>query len=210
MLWSRSLTNLLFFSFSVLFMIILSEWTAGERLPPLVSACILLAGCLGLTGEGVARSLGTAGGGTTSTTCPARSRLTPRGSGREEGRGTVMVLGLGLSGITSLHQAHHLCLCLAVTDQRRSLSRITLRPRVLAGCIFPWHSAVQIFVLKSNIFTRNFFQIFNLILTEVKLGNPVSTVPEGSPLPIFSCSVVTVWYNSSDDSTNLVGTLSSN
>ena len=100
MLWSRSLTNLLFFSFSVLFIIILSEWTAGERLPPRVSACILLAGCLGLTGEGVARSLGTAGGGTTSTTCPARSRLTPRGSGREEGRGTVWVLSLGLSGIT--------------------------------------------------------------------------------------------------------------
>ena len=34
MLWSRSLTNLLFFSFSVLFIIILSEWTAGDRLPP--------------------------------------------------------------------------------------------------------------------------------------------------------------------------------
>ena len=165
MLWSRSLTNLLFFSFSVLFMIILSEWTAGERLPPLVSACILLAGCLGLTGEGVARSLGTAGGGTTSTTCPARSRLTPRGSGREEGRGTVWGPGLGLRGITGLRQgqshttrlAISLYLCLAVTDQRRSLSGITLRPGVLAGCIFPWHSAVQIFVLKSNIFTRNFF-----------------------------------------------------
>ena len=80
MLWSRSLTNLLFFSFSVLFMIILSEWTAGERLPPRVSAWPLLAGCLGLTGEGVARSLGTAGGGTTSTTWPAS-----RGRGREEG-----------------------------------------------------------------------------------------------------------------------------
>ena len=199
MLWSRSLTNLLFFSFSVLFIIILSEWTAGERLPPRVSACILLAGCLGLTGEGVARSLGTAGGGTTSTTCPARSRLTPRGSGREEGRGTVWVLSLGLSGITERLQTQTRRVTISVSvwdwaqlnNQRRSLSGITLRPRVLAGwsCIFPWHSAVQIFVLKSNIFTRNFFQIFNLILTEVKLGNPVSTEPEGSPLPIFSCSV---------------------
>ena len=107
MLWSRSLTNLLFFSFSVLFMIILSEWTAGERLPPLVSASILLADCLGLTGEGVARSLGTAGGGTSSTTWRARA-----GSGREEGRAKLWLLGLGLSGITagrgeSEHRHHH-------------------------------------------------------------------------------------------------------
>ena len=132
MLWSRSLTNLLFFSFSVLFTIILSEWTKGERLPPRVSAWILVAGCLGLTGEGVARSLGTAGGGTTSTTCPARGRARPRGSGREEGRGTVVGPGLrgggGGGGITA---SPSLC------DQRRTLSRITLRPGVLADCIFP-------------------------------------------------------------------------
>ena len=96
MLWSRSLTNLLFFSFSVLFIIILSEWTAGDRLPPRVSGWILLAGCLGLTGEGVARSLGTAGGGTTSTTCPARSAglTAPRGRGSEEGRGALVVRGI--------------------------------------------------------------------------------------------------------------------
>ena len=78
-------------------MIILSEWTAGERLPPLVSAWPLLAGCLGLTGEGVARSLGTAGGGTTSTTWPAS-----RGRGREEGRATLVEL-LELRGITGLN-----------------------------------------------------------------------------------------------------------
>ena len=177
MLWSRSLTNLLFFSFSFLFRIILSEWTAGERLPPRVSAWILLADCLGLTGEGVARSLGTAGGGTTSTTCPARSRLRPRGSGSEEGRGTVVVvLGLrGLRGITGTPPQPQteasitlsVSVWLRLWGSEKKFVKNHFTARVLADCIFPWHSAVQIFVLKSNIFTRNFFQIFNLIWTEV-------------------------------------------
>ena len=96
MLWSRSFTNLLFFSFSFLSRIKLSECIAGERLPALVTWLR----CLGLTGEGVARSLGTAGGGTTSTTCTAS-----RGRGREEGRGMLLELVLGLSGITTLRSA---------------------------------------------------------------------------------------------------------
>ena len=82
MLWSRSLTNLLFFSFSFLSLRAVWECMAGERLPALEGR----PRCLGLTGEGVERSGGTAGGGTTSTTW----------TGREEGRGMF----LGLTGIT--------------------------------------------------------------------------------------------------------------
>ena len=87
MLWSRSLTNLLFFSFSFLSLRRVSECMAGERLPALEER----PRWRGLTGEGVERSAGTAGGGTTSTTWTASLE-----TGREEGRGMF----LGLSGIT--------------------------------------------------------------------------------------------------------------
>ena len=130
MLWSRSFTNLLFFSFSFLSLRRVSECMAGERLPALAGS----ARWRGLTGEGVARWVGTAGGGTTSTTCTASL-----GRGREEGRGTVLSLVLGLSGITPPEGG----------------SSSLQDPRVLAHCIFPWHSLVQIFLLKLNIFHQN-------------------------------------------------------
>ena len=120
MLWSRSFTNLLFFSFSFLSLMKESECMAGERLPALL-ACVRWRG---LTGEGVAKSLGTAGGGTSSTTCTAR-----RGRGKEEGRGMLLELERGLSGMAPSRTGPG--------DDQKSLSGITLRHRVLADCIFP-------------------------------------------------------------------------
>ena len=106
MLWSRSLTNLLFLVLSDSFLcsapaLESTVVMAGDRLPALVSWLSLTPGaCLGLTGEGVARSRGTRGGGTSSDTCPARHEPEPRGSGREEGRVREVWLTRGLSGIT--------------------------------------------------------------------------------------------------------------
>ena len=106
MLWSRSLTNLLFLVLSDSFLcsapaLESTVVMAGDRLPALVSWLSLTPGaCLGLTGEGVARSRGTRGGGTSSDTCPARHVPEPRGSGREEGRVREVWLTRGLSGIT--------------------------------------------------------------------------------------------------------------
>ena len=107
MLWSRSLTNLLFLVLSDSFLcsapaLESTVVMAGDRLPALVSWLSLTPGaqCLGLTGEGVPRSRGTRGGGTSSDTCPARHEPAPRGSGREEGRVREVWLTRGLSGIT--------------------------------------------------------------------------------------------------------------
>ena len=108
MLWSRSLTNLLFLALSDSFLcsapaLESTVVMAGDRLPALVSWVTPLApgtACLGLTGLGVARSRGTRGGGTSSDTWPARHVPTPRGRGREEGRARDVWLTRGLSGIT--------------------------------------------------------------------------------------------------------------
>ena len=96
--WSRSFTNLELFVLSETFRsgTILSETevTAGDRLPARTAAlspCSLAeAACLGRTGEGVARSRGTCGGGITSER---------RGSGSEEGRAATVTRGL--SGIVT-------------------------------------------------------------------------------------------------------------
>ena len=103
-MWSSSFTNLefLFLSEDTLRSeIILSELLmAGDKLPArvLLSTCSLLTACLGLTGEGVAKSRGTLGGGTSSDTFPASPP--PRGSGRDEGRVTWLELTRGLSGMS--------------------------------------------------------------------------------------------------------------
>ena len=111
MLWSSSFTNLLFlpptlspdnFLVSAAVML-LSVVIAGDRLP----ARVLLSDtwrdlftCRGLTGEGVASSRGTLGGGTISATLPARPL--PRGIGSEDGRVMLLELTRGLSGITDV------------------------------------------------------------------------------------------------------------
>ena len=110
MLWSSSFTNLLFllltlspdnFLVSAIVVIFLSVVIAGDRLPARVllsDTCRDLFTCLGLTGEGVASSRGTWGGGTISATLPARPL--PRGIGSEDGRVMLLELTRGLSGIT--------------------------------------------------------------------------------------------------------------
>ena len=114
MLWSRSLTNLLFLVLSESFLcsapaLESTVVMAGDRLPALAAGPVSWLGpgapvtCLGLTGEGVARSRGTRGGGTSSDTCPARHEPGPRGRGREEGRVREAGLTRGLSGITGDH-----------------------------------------------------------------------------------------------------------
>ena len=94
-LWSSNFTNLLFLLLSEDTLRsgrILSELVAGERLPARVSTFIFT--CRGRTGDGVARSRGTWGGGTSSDTFPAN----PRGIGNEDGRVTWLETR-GLSGM---------------------------------------------------------------------------------------------------------------
>ena len=107
-LWSSSFTNLLFLpptlspdnflvSVAAVVVILLSVVIAGDKLP----ARVLLSDtwrdlftCRGLTGEGVASSRGTLGGGTISATFPARPL--PRGIGSEDGRVILLELTRGL------------------------------------------------------------------------------------------------------------------
>lgn len=95
-LWSSNFTNLLFLLLSEDTLRsgrILSVFVAGDKLPARVLSTFNFT-CRGLTGDGVAKSRGTCGGGTSSDTFPAN----PRGIGREDGRVTWLETR-GLSGM---------------------------------------------------------------------------------------------------------------
>ena len=115
-----------------------TEVTAGDRLPArtaALSTCSLAAAaaaCLGRTGEGVARSRGTCGGGITSER---------RGSGSEEGRAATVTRGL--SGIVTRDTCHAAD---SVSHIIKPSSHRSCPGREVLGCN---HNIFQEFILKT-------------------------------------------------------------